>query len=55
MINIEKLCVKDLESVEKVSDMMYEWWGKESHISLEYRIESPLKLAGNSDGYIPRR
>lgn len=39
MINIEKLNAKDSQAVDTISDMMYEWWGKESYVSLELMKE----------------
>lgn len=35
MISIEKLSIKDTRSVKTVANMMYEWWGKSSYLSLE--------------------
>lgn len=39
MISIEKLSFKDSQSVNIISDMMYEWWGKESYLSPELMKE----------------
>ena len=39
MVNIEKLSIKDHKSVKIVANMMYEWWGKSSYISLELMEE----------------
>lgn len=39
MINIEKLSLKDSQSVDIISNMMYEWWGKGSYLSLDLMKE----------------
>lgn len=49
MIKIEKLNSKNIENVLTVTNMMYEWWGKESYISYELMKEIIISYCSNED------